>query len=48
MSNSKISEYQVRAWIRDIRAIRKGRIKERIWNRFVAKVLGAIGRKLYK
>lgn len=33
---------------RDVRAVRRGRVPQRLWNRAVSRGLRAIGRKLYR
>lgn len=48
MGGSPVTIYQVLAYWRDARAISRGRIGQRLWNRAVGRLLGALGRSLYK
>lgn len=33
---------------RDLRAVRRGRVPQRVWNRGVSRLLRGVGRRLYK
>ena len=35
-------------WQRDVKAVERGRMPQRIWNRFVSEVLWRVARKLYR
>ena len=43
-----MNPYRLLAYWRDIRAVARGRIAQRLWNRAVGRMLGGIGRSLYK
>lgn len=40
--------FRLLRWSRDVKAVTKGRVPQRIWNHAVSKGLRRLGRKLYK
>lgn len=40
--------FRILRWSRDVKAIERGRVPQRLWNRSVSVGLRAIGRKLYR
>ncbi len=43
-----VNIYGVAAILRDINALRRGRLPQRLWNRAVGRALAALGRSLYR
>lgn len=50
MSINKVRRilYKLGVFLGDVQAVKKGRIKERVWNRVVSKVSSSFTRKFYK
>ena len=50
MSLNKVRQalYKVNVALGDIQAVRKGRVKERLWNRIVGKISNKFTSKFYK
>jgi hypothetical protein len=40
--------FRLLRWERGVRAIERGRVPQRLWNRAVSRMLRAAGRKLYR
>lgn len=50
MSLNKVRQvlYKVNVVLGDVQAVKKGRIKERLWNRFVGRISNKFTSKFYK
>ena len=48
MGGSPVTIYQIIGYWRDVQAISRGRVGQRLWNRAVGRLLGRLGRSLYR